>query len=185
MIKQNFYNINMFIVLAKRKIIEIKENGEVNMLISGKYKKNVKKNIAYAMPHGYRMVRIKYEGKYLQSYAHRIIWTYFKGRIPEGYTINHIDGKRDNNDIRNLELATSKEQKFHAIHITKTASDMKGENNINRKITMQDARMIRVLRRKKKKLREVKEELNLDLSLRQISKITRKENWKEEDGKEN
>ena len=51
----------MFIVFAKRKIIEIKENGEINMLISGRYKKNVKRNLAYAMPHGYRMVRKKYK----------------------------------------------------------------------------------------------------------------------------
>ena len=171
----------MFIVLAKRKIIEIKENGEINMLISGRYKKNVKRNISYTMKHGYKMVRIKYEGKFLQSYAHRIIWTYFKERIPEGYTINHIDGKRDNNDIKNLELATSKEQKFHAIHITKTTSDMKRENNINRKITMQDARMIRVMRRKKAKLKEIKEQLNLGITLKQICAITKNHQWKEED----
>ena len=180
MIQQNFYNINMFIVLAKRKIIEIKENGEINMLISGRYKKNVKRNIAYAMPHGYRMVRIKYEGKYLQSYAHRIIWTYFKGRIPEGYTINHIDGKRDNNDIKNLELATMKEQTYHAMYILKTMNNQKKENNINRKITMQDARMIRVMRRKKAKLKEIKEQLNLGITLTQICAITKNNQWKEE-----
>ncbi len=40
-------------------------------------------------------------------YAHRIIWEFVNGSIPEGGEIDHIDGDRSNNRIVNLRLVTS------------------------------------------------------------------------------
>lgn len=42
---------------------------------------------------------------------HRFIWSYFNGKIPEGYEIHHRDFNHDNNDISNLELVTKEEHK--------------------------------------------------------------------------
>ena len=42
--------------------------------------------------------------------THRLIWVYHKGLIPEGYTVDHDDRIRNNNDIENLRLATPSEQ---------------------------------------------------------------------------
>ena len=35
---------------------------------------------------------------------HRVVWEYYKGKIPKGYHIHHIDGDTKNNDISNLSL---------------------------------------------------------------------------------
>jgi hypothetical protein len=41
--------------------------------------------------------------------AHRLIWIYHYGSIPKDRRIDHIDGKRNNNLISNLRLATQSE----------------------------------------------------------------------------
>lgn len=37
--------------------------------------------------------------------AHRLAWTYMYGDIPEGFSIDHINGVKDDNRIENLRLA--------------------------------------------------------------------------------
>ena len=149
-------------------------------MITIKRKKNIKRNIAYGTRKGYKRVILRYKGKYIACSAHRLIWTYFNGKIPEELTINHIDGKKDNNDIKNLELATYKYQIYHAAYITKTKNDMQRENNTNSKITMDCARKIRAMRRNNYKLREIKSLLNIDITLKQICKISKNKQWIEE-----
>lgn len=50
-----------------------------------------------------------------RSFLHRVVWEAFRGPIPSGMTINHIDGNPANNRLDNLELATPQEQVDHAI----------------------------------------------------------------------
>ena len=38
--------------------------------------------------------------------AHRFVWEAFNGKIPDDMTIDHIDGDKCNNDLRNLRLMT-------------------------------------------------------------------------------
>ena len=40
---------------------------------------------------------------------HRYVWEHFKGKIPNGYDIHHLDHDRTNNRIENLELHTKSE----------------------------------------------------------------------------
>ncbi len=40
---------------------------------------------------------------YLKFYRHRVVWEMFYGQIPEGYGINHINGKPGDDRIENLE----------------------------------------------------------------------------------
>ena len=52
------------------------------------------------------------QGRFVCSVVmHRFIWTYFNGKIPDGYEIHHRDFNHDNNDISNLELLTKDEHK--------------------------------------------------------------------------
>lgn len=39
--------------------------------------------------------------------THRIIWEMFNGSIPQGFQVDHLDGNRTNNSIRNLRLVCS------------------------------------------------------------------------------
>lgn len=52
-----------------------------------------------------------------RDFIHRIIYRTFHGPIPEGMTVNHKDGNKQNNRPENLELATNQEQVNHARRI--------------------------------------------------------------------
>jgi hypothetical protein len=39
---------------------------------------------------------------------HTEVWKYYKGEIPKGYHIHHVDGNTSNNDISNLNLIEAK-----------------------------------------------------------------------------
>lgn len=54
---------------------------------------------------------------------HRYVWEYYRGTIPDGYDIHHIDHNRENNNIDNLELYTKAE------HASKFAT---GKNQHNK-----------------------------------------------------
>lgn len=55
--------------------------------------------------YGYRTISFN-----LKSWrAHRLIWIYAHGDIPDGKQIDHINGKRDDNRLENLRLVTSAE----------------------------------------------------------------------------
>lgn len=51
---------------------------------------------------GYR--RIELDGK--RWLAHRLIWVYAHGAIPDGFNLDHISGVRDDNRLVNLRLVT-------------------------------------------------------------------------------
>ena len=53
--------------------------------------------------HGYRDVRVKG----INYRVHRIIWTMLKGNIPEGKVIDHINSKKLDNRIENLQVVTT------------------------------------------------------------------------------
>ena len=47
--------------------------------------------------------------------AHRVIWESVHGPIPEGLTINHLNGNKTDNQIANLEAVTQSENNIHAL----------------------------------------------------------------------
>ena len=54
---------------------------------------------------GYILTKIK--GKGLK--VHRIIWEMHNGQIPKGMQVDHINEKRNDNRIENLQILTSKQ----------------------------------------------------------------------------
>ena len=71
-------------------------------------------NRAGCLGGGYRLVR--FQG--IQYKEHRIIWEMFNGEIPKNLTIDHINEKKDDNRIENLQLLTM-EQNIKRSHVAK------------------------------------------------------------------
>lgn len=64
--------------------------------------------------------RVSYQGS--RSGAHNIVWYLFNGDKPEGFVIDHIDGKADNNKIENLRLVEYKHNaQNHKMLVTNTS----------------------------------------------------------------
>ena len=55
---------------------------------------------------GYYHVRLCKDGKIKIFLIHRLVYTTFKGEIPKGLTVDHIDSNRLNNNLDNLQLLT-------------------------------------------------------------------------------
>ena len=45
--------------------------------------------------------------------AHRLIWMWHNGDIPEGFQIDHIDRNPSNNNIENLRIVTQQENMWN------------------------------------------------------------------------
>lgn len=65
----------------------------------------------------YMQVRAMIDGKRHYAAAARLVYLHFKGKIPQGVTVNHEDGLKPNNRPKNLDLATYSEQRHHAIKV--------------------------------------------------------------------
>lgn len=73
----------------------------------------VKVGVPIRQPKSYKnYIQVRVDGKLIL--AHRIIWENLNGPIPDGLEINHINGKKDDNRLINLELVTHKENLSHA-----------------------------------------------------------------------
>lgn len=58
--------------------------------------------------------------------VHRIIWETFKGEIPDGYEIDHINTIRDDNRLENLRLVTHKENDNNPLTLKHKGESKKG-----------------------------------------------------------
>jgi hypothetical protein len=62
----------------------------------------------YEHTDGYLQFKPYYDGKPHNKYAHRMVWEYYNGEIPEGMQIDHINDDRADNRLENLRLSTNK-----------------------------------------------------------------------------
>lgn len=70
------------------------------------YSMYIQRNLKHSIDcDGYHRVDI--HGKHKK--IHRLVYKYWKGKIPNGKQVNHIDDDKNNNDITNLYIGTQKE----------------------------------------------------------------------------
>lgn len=110
------------------------------------YKKNGKILKGTILNNGYRQYTLTVNNIEFKILAHRLVYSCFNGKIPEGLVINHLDGIKDNNNVENLELCTIKENVLHSINVLGNYNH--GQYNKRSKLTTKDA--ISILERKKK-----------------------------------
>lgn len=77
---------------------------------------------------GYLRVKFPFEGRKISIFAHRLVWQFFNGDIPDELEINHRDGIKSHNHPLNLELITSSGNTTHAYRVLGTL-DHKGEKH--------------------------------------------------------
>lgn len=70
---------------------------------------------------GYVLIKFKCsDGKQRFFRLHRVIYYFFKGDIPQGYQVHHINKNKLNNSIENIELLSKDEHnRLHQIEKTK------------------------------------------------------------------
>lgn len=94
----------------------------------------------YAIVDNIKFRKDKKSGYYLSNVIngkryrlHRYIYETYIGTIPKGYEVHHIDHNKDNNEIDNLKLLSSKEHK--EIHGRELSDEMREfyKNNLNEK----------------------------------------------------
>ena len=131
-------NEQKFLTLVSQGLFEIDNQGRIWRLCGGKNMKNDKRfkqtpciRAERILPNGYYQVRTLLNGVRYHLYSHRIIYTYFKGTILNGLSIDHINGCKTDNRPENLEPVTHKENKRRA------------RNNIKGHLTEKDVSKIR------------------------------------------
>lgn len=68
-------------------------------------------------PQGYGQLVYTKDKKVYHCMAHRVIWYLYRGAIPVGFEMNHINGNKKDNHLSNLELVTSSQNQIHAYRI--------------------------------------------------------------------
>ncbi|WP_404354604.1 HNH endonuclease signature motif containing protein [Exiguobacterium aurantiacum] len=81
--------------------------------------------------------------------SHRIVATYYHPNPENKPQVNHIDGNKANNHPDNLEWVTAKENRRHAFD-TGLQKPVRGMDNVNAKVTLEQAAAIRIRRNHKK-----------------------------------
>lgn len=64
---------------------------------------------------GYLRICLSKNGKGKTFLVHRLVYTVFNGTIAEGYEIDHIDGDKTNNNLRNLRAVTPRENQWNSV----------------------------------------------------------------------
>lgn len=117
---------------------------------------------------GYCTIRLTLDGDSLMAMTHRVITTYYYGPIPSGMQVNHRNGIKNDNRIRNLEVVYPQENAKHAAD-TGLTKGVRGNSNSNATLSDEDVAGI-ILGGRVGESRDVIAE-NYGISKAQVSRI--------------
>lgn len=89
-------------------IYEVSDMGNVRHVFPDKPPRPLKIDIGMNNRHAPK-VDLFDKGRRKHFVISRLVWEAFRGPVPEGKIVTHINGQRYNNDLRNLELTTYSE----------------------------------------------------------------------------
>lgn len=126
---------------------------------------------------GYKEVNLSISPGVTKSfYVHRLVAECFIGDIPKGLSVNHINGDKSDNNVKNLEIVTYSQNMIHAyLNGLNKPPVVLGSNNYNSKITEKDVLEIRSLSGKM-----YQKDIGKKFGIAQntVSSIIRRETWK-------
>lgn len=113
---------------------------------------------------GYKIMCAQYNNRCREFPLHQIVWVWFKGPVPEGLEIDHIDNNKLNNAISNLQLLTPhqnnmKEAARHAV------------------ISQEQVLKMRDLHKDGTKIKDIHSKYPM-ISINHLKKILYREKWK-------
>ena len=121
---------------------------------------------------GYIRIDLGNNGKRYNCLAHRLVWIYFNGEIPDDKEINHINGIKTDNRLENLELVTRSENIRHAYNFL---DNPKGEKHYLTKLIDNDIIEIRLRYSKGETQIAIAKDFNI--SQIQVSRIVNRKHW--------
>ena len=98
----NYFGLYQISNLGRVKSLERFRKGKNGSLSSVK-EKILKPGILNS---GYYIIGLTKQSILKFYYVHRLVWIAFNGSIPEGYDINHLNEKKFDNRLKNLNLMT-------------------------------------------------------------------------------
>ena len=130
----------------------------------------------YPSRQGYLLITTMIDRVKTVTGAHRVVWTNANGPIPDGLTINHKNGIKDDNRLGNLELATQSEQRRHAIEILNVNRHRPtGSKNPKTSLTEADVLRMRQMRANGAMVKTIAEAYGM--KPRAVSAICTRKNW--------
>jgi hypothetical protein len=123
---------------------------------------------------GYPEIRIQVGGLNSPRVVHKMVMLTFVGERPKGMQINHINGRKDDNRLINLEWSTPSDNMKHAYETGLLSR--KGENNTKAKLT---ETFIKEIREKYKSGKYTQKQLGKEYNVAQahISTIVKGKTW--------
>jgi hypothetical protein len=126
---------------------------------------------------GYKVVGLTKESKKRRYYVHRLVATAFLLNEYELPCINHKDGCKSNNNLKNLEWCTAAENRNHAL-LTGLARSVTGSDHGNAKFIEHD---IKIIFKMAKFISMSKIALIYGVQTNAISDILQRKTWKHVD----
>lgn len=97
---------------------------------------NQYKNGLIMKPHkyfGYLKIQLKAKGKYKWFFVHRLVAMAFFKKYSNQLQVNHKNGIKTDNNLKNLEMVTASENQLHSYRVLKNIPSMKnhfGSNHV-------------------------------------------------------
>ena len=171
------HNEYLFIEAIRDGYFQIDKNGKIWRTATrngkNKFAKVSRREMKCKSYSGYIQIGIYKNRKQYYCYAHRLIWIYFNGEIPDELEVNHKNGIKINNCLENLELVTRSGNNKHAFETG--LINVQGESNSHAKLTNSDIRLIRSRYENSETQTEIAKDFNI--KQQQISRIVNRKHW--------
>lgn len=124
---------------------------------------------------GYKQLYVQINNKRKVFYIHRLVAEYFIPNPLNLKEVNHIDGDKSNNHIKNLEWISRIDNMKHA---SKNGLIRMGENSGKNKLTEKQVLAIRRLYKLNPNFNKLKVSIKLGVQYATIYKIIKNQKWK-------